>query len=238
MLRDDYLSVLEVGSQQALKEHLVGFAQRMGFERVGASIQLKRALRDDIVVSIHNMPGECIASADSQDRLEADPVVKHLRRSTIPIVWTQSEYVECGLGQVWEEQSVHGYANGIALALHMPRNWMFVLGVDRSQPLPTDVVDMTRLVAELQLYAVHASQAAERLCAVPALASLAIPSLTPREVECLKWTMEGKTAWEVGTILGISERTAVLHVNNAAHKLECTTKHQAVVKAIRLGLIH
>lgn len=50
--------------------------------------------------------------------------------------------------------------------------------------------------------------------------------------------MEGKTAWEVGTILGISERTAVLHVNNAMHKLGCVNKHQAVLKALRLGLIH
>jgi DNA-binding CsgD family transcriptional regulator len=64
------------------------------------------------------------------------------------------------------------------------------------------------------------------------------PALTPRELEALRWTMEGKTAWEVGAILGISERTAVLHVNNAMHKLGCTSKHQAVLKALRLGLIH
>ena len=38
--------------------------------------------------------------------------------------------------------------------------------------------------------------------------------------------------------LGISERTAVLHVNNAMHKLGCINKHQAVLKALRLGLIH
>jgi len=50
--------------------------------------------------------------------------------------------------------------------------------------------------------------------------------------------MDGKTAWEVGAILGISERTAVLHVNNAMHKLACVNKHQAVLKALRLGLIH
>ena len=36
---------------------------------------------------------------------------------------------------------------------------------------------------------------------------------------------------------GISERTAVLHVNNAMHKLDCVNKHQAVLKALRLGLI-
>ena len=63
------------------------------------------------------------------------------------------------------------------------------------------------------------------------------PELTPREVEILRWTMDGKTAWEVGELLGISERTAVLHLNNGMHKLDCTNKHQAVLKALRLGLI-
>jgi DNA-binding CsgD family transcriptional regulator len=49
--------------------------------------------------------------------------------------------------------------------------------------------------------------------------------------------MEGTTAWEVGSILGIGEQTAVRHLNNAAHKLNCVNKHQAVVKALRLGLV-
>jgi DNA-binding CsgD family transcriptional regulator len=61
--------------------------------------------------------------------------------------------------------------------------------------------------------------------------------LTPRELECLQWTMQGKTAWEVGKILGISEQTAARHLNNATRKLDCTSKHQAVLKALRLGLI-
>jgi len=91
-------------------------------------------------------------------------------------------------------------------------------------------------VADLQLFAVHAQDAALRLL-LPASPQLDIPTLTPRELESLRWTMEGKTAWELGNILGISERTAVLHVNNATHKLGCVNKHQAVLKALRFGLI-
>ena len=37
--------------------------------------------------------------------------------------------------------------------------------------------------------------------------------------------------------VGISERTAVLHLNNAMHKMDCNNKHQAVLKALRMGLI-
>ena len=91
-------------------------------------------------------------------------------------------------------------------------------------------------MAELQLFAVHAQDAAFRIFAPPVQKPEA-PSLTPRELEALRWTMDGKTAWEVGAIMNISERTAVLHLQNAMHKLGCINKHQAVLKAIRFGLM-
>ena len=93
------------------------------------------------------------------------------------------------------------------------------------------------MVADLQLFAVHAQEAAHAHHAARPPRTPSAPALTPRELESLRWTMDGKTAWEVGNILGISERTAVLHVNNAMHKLGCVNKHQAVLKALRLGLI-
>lgn len=61
--------------------------------------------------------------------------------------------------------------------------------------------------------------------------------LTPRELECLRWTAEGKTAWEVGQILGISAQTAARHLSNATQKLGGVNKHHAVVKALRMKLI-
>ncbi len=56
--------------------------------------------------------------------------------------------------------------------------------------------------------------------------------ITAREIDCLKWMAAGKTAWEVSTILGISERTVRFHLNGAREKLECTTTTQAVAKAV------
>ena len=142
-----------------------------------------------------------------------------------------------GAADLWEQQASFGYCTGIAMALHLPEGKHFQLGVDRDQPLPERPDELQRLVADLQLFAVHAQEAALRLL-VPQVSQPERPALTPRELEALRWTMEGKTAWEVGTILGISERTAVLHLQNAMHKLEATNKHQAVLKALRLGLIH
>ncbi len=78
------------------------------------------------------------------------------------------------------------------MALHLPEGRHFLLGVDRDQPLPADPAELQRLVADLQLFAVHAQDAALRLL-VPEPLQPERPALTPRELEALRWTMEGKT---------------------------------------------
>lgn len=61
--------------------------------------------------------------------------------------------------------------------------------------------------------------------------------VSARELECLKWIAEGKTAWEAGIILGISERTVRFHLNAAREKLDCQTTTQAVAKVVAQQLI-
>lgn len=69
-------------------------------------------------------------------------------------------------------------------------------------------------------------------------ASQGIPvKLSPKEIECLNWAMEGKTSWEIGIILGRKENTVNYHIANIMDKLNVTTRQQAVIKALRLGLI-
>lgn len=123
------------------------------------------------------------------------------------------------------------------MALHLPEGRHFWLGVDRDQELPADRGELTRIVADLQLFAVHAQDTAMRVLVSESLQPER-PALTPRELDVLRWTMDGKTAWEVGQLLSIAERTVVQHLQNAMKKLQCTSKHQAVLKALRLGLIH
>jgi DNA-binding CsgD family transcriptional regulator len=61
--------------------------------------------------------------------------------------------------------------------------------------------------------------------------------VSARELDCLKWTTAGKTAWEASVILGISERTVRFHLNAAREKLKCATTAQAVAKAVGYQLI-
>ena len=61
--------------------------------------------------------------------------------------------------------------------------------------------------------------------------------LTERETEILRWLMEGKTSWDIGKILSISERTVKFHVNNTLVKLNAVNRTHAVAKAILRNLI-
>ena len=59
--------------------------------------------------------------------------------------------------------------------------------------------------------------------------------LTARQLECLRWVMDGKSDWEIGEILSISEHTAHNHVEAAKRALDVGTRAQAFMLALRRG---
>lgn len=237
MLPGSYGEVLEARTREEFRGEVVRFTQRMGFETVSAMAVIDRSPGRSEFIAIDNTPPGFTDSYDDPALGRLDPVMQHCKRQTMPIIWNQQTYLRHNVGELWEQQARFGYRTGIAMALHMPEGRHFMLGVDRDQPLPAAPDELQRIVADLQLFAVVAQDVAMRIL-VPVAQQPERPGLTPRELEALRWTMEGKTAWEVGAVMGITERTANLHINAATHKLGCANKHQAVLKALRLGLIH
>lgn len=65
----------------------------------------------------------------------------------------------------------------------------------------------------------------------------AIPALSPREQECLKWSSLGKSYSEIAIILELSEHTIRSYLKVARIKLDSVTLAQAVTKATQMGLI-
>lgn len=185
---------------------------------------------------VHNAPASYRPSHENREAGKRDPVMQHCKTSSLPIVWDQTTYTAASMGEHWEEMAPHGYSTGITLALHLPRGRHICVGVDRAGALPACEVTLRRSAADLCLFATMIQEPASRLLMGDDVVRQPA-SLSKRELEVLRWTMEGKTAWEVGYILGISEQTAARHLSNAARKLNCANKHHAVVKALRLGLI-
>ena len=236
MLQGDYQSVLEAKNHDQFRSVVIRFAQRLGFDKVSAMVAVDHVGSPPEFVAVHNAPLAYLQTYDDLSVSKRDPIAQHCKRNTVPILWGQGTYLKSNAIEQWEHQAHYGYRNGIAMALHMPEGRHFMLGVERDMELPTDDRELTRIVADLQLFAVHAQDTALRVL-VSEDARPELPALTPRELEVLRWTMDGKVTNEISAILGIGDRTTVFHIQNAMLKLNCNSKHVAVVKALRLGLI-
>jgi DNA-binding CsgD family transcriptional regulator len=64
-----------------------------------------------------------------------------------------------------------------------------------------------------------------------------IQRITDRQLECLTWVQAGKSASDIGGILGLSSRTVEKHLIKLCGHLGVKTRVQAVVRARELGLI-
>ncbi len=76
---------------------------------------------------------------------------------------------------------------------------------------------------------------------VPAALEEAAPAeqvhLTNRELEVVELLAEGRSNREVALALDISEHTAKFHISGLLHKLDAATRTEAVVRALRLGML-
>ena len=61
--------------------------------------------------------------------------------------------------------------------------------------------------------------------------------ITERQLEILSWVQEGKSARDIGGILGISPRTVEHQLEKVCESLEVRTRFQAVLMMRELGVL-
>ncbi len=170
--------------------------------------------------------------------VEVDPVIRLARKSATPFAWRDPAVrsrMTKNARRVFDEARDFKILNGLTIPIHEPGTQFATLNLstDLGDKMFDDLVAAEALKLTLLAQFFHA-QARGRFFENP---DLATAPLSPRERECLLWTARGKSAWEIGAILSISERTVVFHLSNAMHKLGVHNKIYGVVKAIMAGLI-
>jgi DNA-binding CsgD family transcriptional regulator len=224
-----------------LERALVEFTERHECTSANLMTVVESADGQATFANVLHMPPGYMESFNDLEGARFDPVMGHLRRSSMPLLWTRQTYSAVQQAREWEHMEAHGLSCGAAIALHMPGGRHLALGLDRRSPLPTAPARLTALLGEMQLLLSHVTESAfkihDPIHQAADLRRNPTPALTPRELEALRWTIDGKTAWEIGQIMAITERTAVKHLANATTKLQCATKAQAAIQAIRLGLV-
>ena len=231
MLLAHYEAVSQAASRDEFLDALVRFAEHLDFGRVGLILGTDH-LGDSKFVTLSNVPQGFEAAFLSAPDQKRDPVMQRVKSFSKPVVWDQRTYVEADAVDLWDIQAPFGYKTGICVALHLRDGKHVVVGIERDQALPRSDTKLVRLLADVQLLAVHAQDAALKLLD----SETPIPRLTPRELEILHWLTAGKSNPVIAQILGLSENTVEFHVKNLFRKLECSNRHAAAIKAQQLGI--
>lgn len=233
----NYLDVASARDLPSFKRRLEEFAQRLEFPLFNATLVVEQPAAKPVIVALRNTPAAFEESTIDPRATARDPMLQRVKTATAPIVYDQAEYVNHAAGDLWEEQAPHGFHTGIAMALHLSGGRHFILGVDRADPLPSNPDQLIRLMADFQLLAVYAQETALRLLTPQSDLNRAMPVLSAREQEILKWTLAGKSNHVIGQLLNISLSTVNFHLRSAMAKLGVSSKHHAATKASALGLI-
>lgn len=230
---DFFNALLRVESEQDLFTQMEKLAKSLGFEYCAYGIQMPVPISRPKVLTFNNYSSEWQKCYDARGYLKVDPTVHHALKSTLPLVWSSEVFAPAP--EMWEEARGHGLRYGWAQASRDANGTVGLLTLARSadQLTPTELLTHQPQMSWLTQCA-HAAMA--RLL-TPKLAPESTVTLTLREKEILRWTAEGKTAYEISQILSISERTVNFHINNVISKLGSANKTQAAVKAAALGML-
>ncbi|WP_404378628.1 autoinducer binding domain-containing protein [Caenispirillum salinarum] len=159
-----------------------------------------------------------------------DPMIRFAGCSAMPFRWSDFT-VPKAERRVLDDAAAAGLHHGLVVPIHGPAGDLFCASLatdlgDAAREAPTQLIRLLTVQFQSAVLGLQPSQAMPDP-----------PRLSPREAECLTYCAIGKTNWEIGRILNISEKTVEFHLTNAMAKLEAGTRVLAVVKAIRFGMI-
>ena len=166
-------------------------------------------------------------------RLVARPIEDPSRRlhtSTRPFWWRKDRKGQAVAGILADEDNLLGLdGTGLAVPVHY--------GADRNGIVifsGADVHTADPPLVDVHLRCMRLFAAFVEIFAAPAGGAVA---MSPRELDCLRLTADGRTSEEIADLLGLSRHTANQHLTSATQKLNAVNRIQAVSKALRSGLI-
>lgn len=216
---------------------LVGVAKSLGFESVMyAAVPSKHAGVESSFVH-SNYSDEWRRHYLKERLYEVDPTVHHCKTSVLPLVWEPQTFAQRDEHAMYEEASGFGIRSGVTFPVHGCNGETGLISF-ASDILPDESFNahLMHFMADLSLVRDYAFQSSLQFIR-PRISPEPVPHLTKRELEVIKWVMAGKSSWEISRITNCAEATINFHVSNIRQKFNVTTRQQALVKAIALGII-
>lgn len=215
-------------------------AERLGYDRI-ALIPVTPQARHILGVNalapavVANVPQNWISHYFANGYEVFDPVLLRTPNTEEPLIWDElarERLLSPKQRRVMIESHDAGLRNGVSIPVHGPAGETYVISLATGDADPPRLTDPATLqILTVQFMICYARQLRRTLGDPGSV------RLTDRERECLTWTARGKSAWSIGKILNVSEHTVNFHLKRGMAKLGAANRMQAVVAALRQGLI-
>lgn len=162
-----------------------------------------------------------------------DPTIQAVFTALEPFSWDEVEGRSAAreAGAVFDPARATGAVNGLVVPVHGPLGEVMAVSLVSETDAVFSREVRQRMHVAASLFATRGLTLMEREAEPPA------PDLTRREIQCVYWVAEGKSDWEIGRILEISEETVAWHVQNAKKKLGVARRAQLATAAWRRGVL-
>lgn len=219
---------------EAIVKLYSGYVSRFGFDSVGMGQLVNPAHVADVQndwFRISTWPLEWRKRWMRENFVMHDPIARMAVRSMKSFTWQKAYEHASRFGkEILHCSTDYGFKNGLAIPIHTGD------GPPGCVSLGCEKLDLSpRERAAIELLSLHVYMRLETLCGPfefqPA------EELTRREVEVLHYAAAGKTNWEIGMILSISEYSVRDHIKAASRKLNCANRAHVVAIAMQKNLI-
>lgn len=235
---DELQELFEVKDSAAWSATLMRLAQQLGYQHSLFGIVANRSVPLESAFLVSNYPDQWRSHYDQQRLHAVDPTVSHCLSSALPMVWESSTFDQAGRNEFYEQASSFGLRSGITLPIHGLQGEFGVMSFVAPDKQHAATGNQAAALAALTLLRDYAVESSRGFANTAQGKSSHCVKLTDKELECLKWVAAGKSSWEVSRILGRSEATINFHMANIMRKFDVQTRQQAVVKAIKQGLVN
>lgn len=223
----DHLS--KAGDADAFSESLAFTATALDLSCFAYLALPDRQGKNPLIISTY--PGNWVAHYTRNHYERLDPVITHALENPEPFRWgsdVSSGTISPAQREFLDEASEFGIRLGFTVPIHDGRGPVAALtfAADQKRPQFDTFIDAHGRM--LQLMAMYFHAHVRRKLSTDRRIGNAL--LSPRELECLKWAAQGKSAWEIGRILGISRHTVVSYLDCAKEKLGVRTIIQAATR--------
>ena len=215
-----------------LKGQISHFLKSVGFDRF-TYVGFNPLSANPRAAEMSTFPVDWVQHYVDNRYVYIDPTILMARHSLQPFTWDHIDSLEIlskQQKQINLEARDFGIAHMISVPIHGRGNEFGLLVGKSMESDRAFAKSLPHQKHTLHLVGLGVHTAVQN-CLMSDETEIAI-QLSQRETECLLWTARGKTAWEIGEILSISERTVNEYIGNAARKLGCHQKTLAVTKAI------